>query len=613
MKIGRVIVTDVLTIGGSGASITAAISAIRAGVDTTIVSKGKIGKSGNAIMAGGGFSLDGKSAYDICKQQKADVNLTKEIRFDNMVKESCYLGDQKLIQQFVNDSPEIFNELLQWGKAANQFFVFTPPNFWFSAGKCWGNAIKQGLNEHSKIKVLEDITIIELLVKENRVVGAIGLDIYSGELILFKAKAVVLGTGGYQPYSFKNTVTDMTGDGPAMALRAGARLADMEFLLFFPTAISPNEIKGSIYPYLFEVLMGARGVLPEYRDINGEIIKIPEKSLKLSKGSKLGKLVTTYYWGNSIAKGKGTKNQGIYWDYSKYSKEELENAIKFFFDTISPWYKKDFYQGEDMTMIKEKILKNEYLEIGPCCEYSNGGILINEKMETDIEGLYASGEAASGVFGAMRVGDGLTEMIAQGYRAGISATEFAKTVEHEKVDNYQVDQIIEDIEKILKNDKGINPFEVKKHIELVADEGFNFYRNEEKFNKAFGMLEKVKEEISCMSIKNKGSYYNLELLTAIQNRNLLVCLEAGMTAAHIRRESRGCHIRTDYPEVNHDDWCVRLISSLKDEKLEINKSKPNVTKNQLPKGKHNNIIDFYTDEKISYSKYLKIRKDQNAN
>ena len=605
MKISRVIQTDVLTIGGSGASITAAISAIRSGVNTTIVSKGKIGKTGNAIMAGGGFSLDGKSAHDICKQQQADVNFTKEIRFDNMVKESCYLGDQKLIQQYVDDSPKIFEELLQWGKRANQLFVFLPPNFWFSAGRCWGNAIKQGLKEHDKINVFEDTTIIDLLVKENKVVGAIGLDIYSGELILFKAKAVILGTGGFQPYSFKNTVTDMTGDGPAMALRAGARLADMEFLLFFPTAISPNEIKGSIYPYMFEVLMGATGILPEYRDVNGEVIKIPEKALKLSKGSKLGKLVTTYYWGKSVEKGKGTKNNGIYWDYSRYSKEELDKAINKFFDNISHWYKKGFYQGEDMTIIKEKILNNEYLEIGPCCEYSNGGILINEKMETDIKGLFAGGEAASGVFGAMRVGDGLTEMIAQGYRAGISASEFSKTVEHEKVDNYQVDQILEELQKILKNDKGINPFEVKKHLEFVADEGFSFYRNEEKFNKAFEMLDKVKDEISCMSIKNKSSYYNLELLTAIQNKNLLVCLETGMRAAQMRKESRGCHIRTDYPEVNHDDWCVRLTSSLKDEKLEITKSKPNVTKNELPRGKHNNVIDFYTDEKTNYSKYMK--------
>ncbi|MGI6154283.1 MAG: FAD-binding protein, partial [Christensenellaceae bacterium] len=345
--VDRVITTDVLAVGGSGAGVTAAVAALRSNVKVTLVSKGKVGNSGNAIMAGGGFSVDGESALKVCGMENADPSFTQDKLFDYIVKESYFISDQNMVEQYVEESPKVVNELLQWGKRAGQEFLFVPPSTWIAAGKCWGNALKQGIKENPEIEVIEDTMIIDLLTNNGQVVGALGLDIYTGELIAFKSKAVVLGTGGFQPFSLKNTVTDMTGDGVAMAFRAGAKLADMEFLLAFATALSPNEMKGSIYPFVMEFNM--RNIHYDVRDGNGDLIDIPEEIIKISRGTKLSKLASMYYWGKAIAEGRGTPNGGVYLDYSSNSKEELERSLENFFQRFSKWHRYGYYKGEDMS------------------------------------------------------------------------------------------------------------------------------------------------------------------------------------------------------------------------------------------------------------------------
>jgi succinate dehydrogenase/fumarate reductase flavoprotein subunit len=184
----RVIKTDVLSVGGSGAGVTSAIYAARQGAKVTLVSKGKIGYSGNVIMAGGGFGIDGESGAEVLGYDHADKSFTREKMFECLVKESFYLADQNMVQQYVEESPIVMKDYLRWAENANCKFILTKPCGWMSSGLIFARALLQGVKETDGLEILEDVTIVELLTDNGAVTGAIGLDIYTGELILIEAR-----------------------------------------------------------------------------------------------------------------------------------------------------------------------------------------------------------------------------------------------------------------------------------------------------------------------------------------------------------------------------------------------------------------------------------------
>lgn len=599
--ISRIIDTDVLAVGGSGAGVSAAIYASEKGAKVTLVSKGKIGYSGNAIMAGGGFGIDGYQAYHILGIKEADPTFTPDRMFECVVKESYYLADQNMVEQYVYEAPQVIKRFLEWAARGGQHFNFYLPAGWQSAGLSWGRTTLQGLKEHPEIQVLEDTSIVEVLVRDNTVTGALGVNIYTGELILINCKAVVLGTGGFQPFSMKNTVSDMTGDGIGMALRAGAEVADMEFLLAFPTAVIPHEMKGSIYPFIFEFFM--RNLKYQIRDKNGDLIDIPEEIIKISRGGKLSKLVNSYYWSYKFDEGLAGPNGGVFYDYSENSKEVKDNSFEVYNKLFGRWHKKDHYKGESLEEVKQMIYNNELLEVGLGFEYSMGGILVNEKMETGVQGLFAAGEVTSGVFGACRAGDGLTEMLCHGSRAGISAAEYLKQAPGLANDPDTVDNKIAHLLSFFERPAGISPVQVHHLIENAADSGFNILRNEKGLERSLKELRRIRRELlPTMRPGSNSRAYNWEWLEALQVENLLDCVEAGVTAALERKESRGCHIRKDYPEVNHDQYIKRFILKKDEDNFSLRARPPIVTELALPTGCHPNIMQYFLDPKIGYKK-----------
>lgn len=598
----KVIETEVLVVGGSGAAVTAAIAAHKSGAKVLLVSKGKVGSSGNAIMAGGGFSIDGESAYNVCGMENANRKIDKEVLFDSIVKESYYISDQNMVEQYVEESPEIVKEYLEWSERAGQKYIFSPSsNSWIAAGLSFTKALRQGLKEYPKINVLEDTMIIEVLENDGKVSGAIGIDIYTGDLILFKSKAVILGTGGFQPCTLKNTVSDMTGDGIGIAYRVGARLSDMEFLLAFATALYPNEAKGSIYPFVMEFNMP--DVKFVVRDGKTNLIDIPEDVVRLSRGKKLSKLISMYYYGIPIYEGKGTKNQGVYLDYSINDKAVLERSLDQFFDRFSQWHKHGYYKGDDMSKVREKMLDDGLIEIGIGYEYSMGGILVNENMESDIPGLFAAGEVTSGVFGANRVGDGLTEMLCQGNRSGITAAQYVQKNEEIEIDPYLLEKVVEKILRPFNHKDGISPIGIHHNIEKVCDQGFGIIRTEEGLQNTLDELIRIREEdMKNVSFANNSRSYNYEWIDYLQCENLLICAEAGVRAALMRKESRGCHLRLDYPEVDHDNFMFKILMRDVEGEMKLETRKPIVTKMKLPEGKKDNVIDYFLDKNLDYKR-----------
>lgn len=597
-QINRIVEADLLAVGGSGAGITAAIYGARQGLDVILVSKGKAGVSGNAIMAGGGFGIDGQSGKDLLGLEGADPTFTKERMFDCIVKESFFLSDQNMVEQYVEEGPVVVKDYMEWADHAKQDYFFCKPANWIASGLSFTKALSQGLKETEGIRIMEDTTILEVLTRDGVTCGAIGLDIYSGELILFRCKAVALGTGGYQPFSMNNTVTDMTGDGLAMAYRAGAKLTDMEFILSFPTAVVPQEMKGSIYPYVFEYNM--RDLKYTVRDKNGDPLPIPQDIIKLSRGGKLSKLVTSYYFGYGADAGLAGPNGGFFYDYSDNSREVKKKSLDLFYSRFDRWHKHGYYKGESLARVEEMLYNNEPLEVGIGAEYCMGGVEINEKMETAVPGLYVAGEAGSGVFGACRVGDGLVEMMCQGMRAGLEAAEYCHRQNLPELDEAQADRLLDKITKFFRNEGGESPIQFYSRIEEVCDRGFGLIRTGEKLEQALKEILALKEEWNTLSLSSAGSAYNAEWLWALQAENLLVCCEAGIRAAILRKESRGCHIRKDYPAVNHDEYLVKFVHSIEDGQMTTRTRKPVVSKLALPTGTRENVISYFLDPELDY-------------
>lgn len=584
---------DVLCIGGSGAAVSAAWTAARAGKRVVLVSKGRTGRSGNALMVGGGFGIDGYQSRHLLGEALADENNTPDQLVEKIVKASFYLSDQRLARQFVDDAPVMMKEFLSWAKAAGQNFTFVKSGLYAVSGSGVGKTIQRGVQEVPGLTALDDVMAVDLLTEGDRVSGALCYELYTGDYVQVSARSVVLATGGYQPHSLKNSITDMTGDGMAMALRAGARLSDMEFLLYIPTAVSPPYLKGSILPYLFTIPI----FMPltfRVRDEQGRELALSEAFAGVPGSNKLMKLVYSYFWSD-----RGTSNQGIqgglYYDYSEHTDREIVEAFEHFIDHYGHWHKRGMYNGIDLYRLRDDILHTRRLEFALGNEYSNGGVVVNERMETDIKGLYAAGEVTSGLFGAFRAGDGLSEMLAQGYRAGVSAAEDADGAKPPRESDGQVRALIKDLERVRSGGRGPRSNDLLRRLEQAADEGMGVVRDQCHLDQAMEQLQQIEMEAEQVVDPNTSRVYDLEFYDYLTLRNLLLCTKCGLTAALQRRESRGTHMRADCPQVDNEHFFYRISHRLEGRTLLQEKIVPQPGPMVPPGRNYDHVCDYLAD------------------
>lgn len=598
-QINRTVNTELLVVGGSGAAVTAAVYATRKNVKVLLVSKGKAGFSGNVIMAGGGMGIDGETGKNELHIDYADPSFTKEMLYDCIIKESFYLAEQDIVRQFVDAAPVVLKDYLDWAKKAGSKFLPIQPCGWQAAGSHFAKALGQGLKETPEIEILEDTAVVELLKTDGRVTGAVAIEIYTGEIIQINAKCVVLATGGYQLQSLKNTTTDMTGDGQGMAYRAGAILSDMEFSLAFPTALVPENMRGSIYPYLF------RRIPHVIVDKGGKEEYIPPEILALSRESKLNKLTNCYYMGNIVAQGRGGPHGGAFWDYSKATRKEKEQAFGEFYRRYSTWHKYGYYKGEDMHQVEEMVMNNIPLEIGLGVEYSMGGVAVNDKMETNVPGLLCAGEVTAGTFGACRVADGLMEMLCQGMQAGLTGAAFCRANTQADNDPAQAEKIARKLTAFFSN-SGEEALELYAKIERSCDAGLGVIRCEAGLQQTLDELQEWKHLSQNTRVSCKSRAYNFEWLRAIQLENLLICAESSVRAALERRESRGCHMRSDYEEVNHDAYLHHYQFRQDGDIMKMSAKQPRVIDKALPHGKKKNVLYYFADPELKYHRSFQV-------
>lgn len=595
VKVSKKITTDILVIGGGGAACTAAVAAARKGATVALVSKGKAGNSGNTIMIGGSYGMDGESAYYDYKIPEADPTFTKEDLFRSIVNDGFNLSDQNLVEQFVNDSPRIVYEVKEWGEEIGEKFAFYAPGNWDVTGRSMGRALMNGVRKMDNVTTYHDVFITDLLKNGDTVTGALGMDVFSGELIVFEAKATILGTGGFSAYTLKNTNSDMTGDGLAMAYRAGAQLSDLEFQLFLMTAVEPHDIRGSILPALctFRAKFDYDPV-----DCDGNRIEVPEKLREMETTSEMCKLVHMFYFGHVVNAGKGSPEGGIYFDFRRFTDEEIDEMFEAVMEHFDGFYKHGFYHGESITEFRDLAKKNRRIEVGLTSEYSVGGIFIDENMFTGVKGLYAAGEAASGVFGANRVADAVTEMLVQGYKAGEVAATYAAETEQLPADDASVAKAAGVIDELLSNEGGIPVQEAIHRMACISDRTLGMVRNEKSLAEGVDAFETLGTEMKQMTLKGKSLRYNRELLLALGARNLLECSRVAAKMALERRESRGLHLRDDYSFIDNENWQVRQLASLKDGCDHLVKKNPVITRIPLRKAEKIDYETFILEEDL---------------
>ena len=596
--IDRMIETDILVAGGSGAAVMAAIEASKGG-RVLLVSKGRSCHSGNMIMAGGGFGIDGASAKKELHMQTADGDFTREKLLDCLLKEGFGLCRRSLTEQYVSQGPEAMQTFLDWAEKAGQHYDFLPGGSWIGSGWSFSKAVAQGLKEHPGIRRMDDCVVLDVLTTGGRVSGALVLELYTGALILVRVKAVILATGGYQPFSVSCSASDMTGDGQAMALRAGAKLSDMEFVLGMPVALEPPGMKGSIYPFVFEFnLPGLR-----YRLLDRDMrpLELGQELLDRFRGKKISKLVNSWVFAQAKAQGRLTDRDGLYLDYSENSPEERKAALDRFFDRFQKWYPRGCYNGESLSGVVDAIMQGKPLEVTIGYEYSLGGIRVDTQMQTGVAGLFAAGEVTTGCFGACRAGDGLLEMLVQGRQAGKSAARFSHRRDYCPVDTDQMQRRLSHHLRYFRPG-AVSSRLLFSQIQQACTAGMGILRTRQSLLKTRQELSRLQLQLDNLcAIHTQGRAYNMEWLQAIQCENLLTCCQCAVQAALERKESRGVHIRGDYPEMDNARQLKHYTFSMEDGALKM-ESEPVEDRGGFLTDAAHTVESYLLDPELQYSR-----------
>lgn len=326
MKSIQSVKTDVLVIGGGGAGFRAAIGAKEAGVDVLMISKGPLARCGATPMAGADYTLDGKSMSRI-DGLVGDPNDSEEKVFNDIVTQGCYLNNQKLVEQYIRKAPQCLQELMDWGikvKLSDERMIFTS-----------GTGLMNVLLRKARscgVGLVENVAILELLTNRDGVIGALGLNVLTGDFMVFRAGAVVMATGGWHKAFWPNTgMRDLSGEGIAMALRAGVSLGNMEFITFVcNTFYAPPMWRGSIAPYILSLICGGR-----LTNNRGEDVLADYDPYMVEKGTltEWNKSFLSYVTARQSREGKTFENGGLHYSRGDASWEMMEMVSSLVFPT----------------------------------------------------------------------------------------------------------------------------------------------------------------------------------------------------------------------------------------------------------------------------------------
>ncbi len=564
---------DVLVIGAGGAGLRAAIEASAQGVSCALVCKSLLGKA-HTVMAEGGM------AAALANVDDRDGWST---HFADTMRGGQYLNDWRMAELHAKEAPDRVKELEAWGAVMDRtkdgkilqrnFGGHKYPRLAHVGDRTGLEMIRtlQDHGIHQGVDVHMEVTVIELLKEGDRVVGAFAYEREHGRFVIFKAKSVVLATGGIgRAFKITSNSWEYTGDGHSLAYHAGADLQDMEFIQFHPTGmVWPPSVRGIL---VTEGVRGEGGILTNSEGRRFMFDDIPdaytsstsdneEEGWRYVTGDKSARrppeLLTRDHVARCIVRevkeGRGSPHGGVFLDIA-WIKEHIKDSETHIKKKLPSMY----HQFKELAGLD---ITKEPMEIGPTTHYVMGGIRVDSDTQmSTVPGLFAAGECAVGLHGANRLGgNSLSDLVVFGKRAGEYAAKFAK-------ENSQGAVIPEQVEAVTKwaeapferSGSGENPFTIQSELQVMMQDKVGIVRVEDELKEAIDGLEAFKKRAETAAADTNRDY-NPGWHTAMDLKCLLTVSEASARCALERKESRGAHTRLDHPDKSEEEGKANYV------------------------------------------------------
>jgi succinate dehydrogenase / fumarate reductase, flavoprotein subunit len=522
---------DVLIIGAGGAGLRAAIEALAQGANVGVVCKSLLGKA-HTVMAEGGI------AAAMANVDAADDWST---HFRDTMRGGKFLNNWRMAQLHAQEAPDRVRELEQWGA----LFDRTED----------GRILQRAFGGHSfkrlchvgdrtgleMIRTLQDrgvamgfdvymeCTTTRLLMDGGRVAGAFAYWRENGRFVVFKAKAVVLATGGIgKAWPITSNSWEYTGDGMALAYEVGAELMDMEFVQFHPTGmVWPPGVQGLL---VTEAVRGEGGIL---RNKLGErfMEKYDPKRMELSTRDVVARAIYT-----EVREGRGTEHGGAFLDISHKPADYVKRKLPSMYHQFRELADVDITAGP--------------MEVGPTCHYMMGGVRVDgETAASTVPGLFAAGEVAAGLHGANRLGgNSLSDLLVFGRRAGLAAAEYAKKQSAPAIDSNQIAKAESAMLAPFERQTDENPYNLHADLQQNMQSLVGIFRTEQDLKTALSKIDEFNQRAQRLSISG-SRMFNPGWHLCADLKSMLTVVEAVTRSAFARRESRGAHSRIDYPNL----------------------------------------------------------------
>jgi succinate dehydrogenase flavoprotein subunit len=558
---------DVLVVGAGGAGLRAAIESLQRGKRTALVSKSLLGKA-HTVMAEGGIAAALQNVYPEDNWQ---------VHFRDTMRGGKMLNNWRMAQLHAQESPDRVRELEEWGAAFDRTDDGRILQRDFGGhryarlahiGDRTGLEMIRTLQQRAValgIEVFAECNLTTLIKDGDRIAGAFGYWRPSGKFIAFRAKAVVLATGGLgKIWSITSNSWEGIGGGHALAMYAGADMIDMEFVQFHPTGmVWPLSVRGLL------VTEGVRGDGGTLRNASGERFMfryIPP--MFASETADTEEEADRWYDDRSVRRtpdllprdevarainsevkaGRGTPHGGVYLDIAtrrsaEYIKRRLPSMYQQFMELA----------GVDIT--------KEMMEIGPTCHYAMGGMRVDpETGASNVPGLYGAGEVTGGMHGSNRLGgNSLSDLVVFGRRAGMGAADYVEGLQAmPALDGSAVDGAAAHAEGMFTSPGTENPYEIHKALQDLMQSNVGIIRNEADMRAALDGIRELKERAAKVHVTG-GHEYNPGWHLALDLEPMLTVAEAITTAAVERQESRGGHTRDDFPGPSNDWGKVNVV------------------------------------------------------
>ena len=569
----QTLTADVVVVGAGLAGLRAATEACRFGADVLLVDKGLIGISGNSAFAGGGF----KTCLPGLDTQIEKQYLTPEGHYQDTIIYGDYMSEQPLVEALTTDAP---GRVLQLEDVGVENFMALCTHGTTENG---GHDVTEAFADYLKglgVKTMVNTILVELLIEEGEVAGALFFNFFRDEFVEVLASNVILTTGGAGASFARNNVSStIVGDGYAIAYRAGADLIGMEFVMYDPYILD-------------EVGLPMWYVLPCFARFHGKLVNAEGEAFLPNYLEMVGTMKDPFpvRFGALTADVRETISRAIAMEIHE---GRGENGAVFLDcrDVPLEYWDRDIPGRANRDAILRKFpITEKLIRVIPGAITNLGGIHINDRCESSVPGLYAAGEVAGLVHGARRLGgNALTDCLVFGARSGREAAERARKTKSVKVSEGTIDSAVDRVTRLFDrapSPEG-NPDDLHRELKKIGWDGIGVIRSENGLTECLDRLDELKHQ----RLPSLYASTLQELRTALEVEYMLISHEITARSAIARAESRGTHFREDLPEIDNEHFLKNFVVRHTPNGMELTDTPIPVTRVPLPEKRHRDYCD----------------------